>query len=111
MLSVNMHLTVRRPSPTTISFTVSNATRRSSLGAKMVFYLAVALRIITCSSVLLALGAKAYSNYLYPPSSWLVSSVPAGLLVIASRAQWELLLPTTVILLFFSLRRFHTGTS
>lgn len=37
-------LTLRRPSPTTVSFTVSNASRHTSTPAKILFYFQILLR-------------------------------------------------------------------
>lgn len=43
---MGVHLTVRRPSTTTVSFTVSNASPRSTLPAKLAFYIQVLIRAL-----------------------------------------------------------------
>lgn len=51
-------LLIRRPSPTTVSFTVSNASRRSSSPAKLLFYLQIILRALLLIAVVFAIVAK-----------------------------------------------------
>ena len=51
-------LIVRRPSPTTVSFTVSNASSRSSSPAKLLFYLQILLRALLLISTLFLSIAK-----------------------------------------------------
>src|SRR5436189_6021644 len=52
------HLSVRCPSPTTVFFSVSNAPCRSSITAKIVFYLEVILRILVFAFLLLVIATK-----------------------------------------------------
>lgn len=50
-------LTVQRPSPTTVSFTVSNAPRRSNTPAKLLWGLQILFRtILFCAVVLIAIA-------------------------------------------------------
>jgi hypothetical protein len=51
-------LSVCRPSPTTVFFSVSNAPSRSSITAKLKFYLEVILRILVFAFLLLVISAK-----------------------------------------------------
>lgn len=52
------HLIVRRPSPTTVSFTVSNAPQHSSTSAKLVFHVQVIIRaIILCCVILVGVAS------------------------------------------------------
>lgn len=51
-------LLVRRPSPTTVSFTVSNASSRSSSAAKLLFYLQILLRALLLVAVVFTSIAK-----------------------------------------------------
>lgn len=51
-------LRVRRPSPTTVNFTVSDASRRSSSPAKILFGIQILLRTVVFCCVILALLAR-----------------------------------------------------
>lgn len=51
-------LSVRRPSPTTVSFTVSNAARRSNTPAKILFGLQILLRTILFCCVIFVATAR-----------------------------------------------------
>ncbi|KAL3482274.1 GPI-GlcNAc transferase complex, PIG-H component-domain-containing protein [Aspergillus californicus] len=53
-----LHLISRRPSPTTASFAISNASRHTSTPAKLLFYLQVLLRGVIFSSVLFLYAAR-----------------------------------------------------
>ncbi|KAL4992623.1 GPI-GlcNAc transferase complex, PIG-H component-domain-containing protein [Aspergillus falconensis] len=53
-----LHLMSRRPSPTTASFTVSNASRQMSTAAKLFFYFQILLRGIVFAGVLLLHAAR-----------------------------------------------------
>ncbi|KAL4862534.1 hypothetical protein BDV12DRAFT_42166 [Aspergillus spectabilis] len=53
-----LHLISRRPSPTTASFTASNASRHSSTAAKLLFYFQFLLRGIIFTSVLFFHAAR-----------------------------------------------------
>ncbi|KAL4998301.1 GPI-GlcNAc transferase complex, PIG-H component-domain-containing protein [Aspergillus recurvatus] len=53
-----LHLISRRPSPTTASFTVSNASRQTSTAAKLFFYFQILLRGIVFAGVLLLYAAR-----------------------------------------------------
>ncbi|KAI2894929.1 hypothetical protein CBS76997_358 [Aspergillus niger] len=64
-------LILRRPSPTTVSFTVSNASRRTSPPAKALFYLQVLLRAVTFLCVLLLDAAKFRRAVFMEDGSWI----------------------------------------
>ncbi|GLA51306.1 hypothetical protein AnigIFM63604_007668 [Aspergillus niger] len=64
-------LILRRPSPTTVSFTVSNASRRTSTPAKALFYLQVLLRAVTFLCVLLFDAAKFRRAVFMEDGSWI----------------------------------------
>ncbi|KAL4931120.1 PIG-H family GPI synthesis protein [Aspergillus undulatus] len=53
-----LHLISRRPSPTTASFTVSNASRHASTAAKLFFYFQLLLRGIVFAGVLFLHAAR-----------------------------------------------------
>lgn len=57
-------LRVQRPSPTTVSFTVSNASPRSSSPAKILFGLQILLRALLFFSVIVALVARIRNIFL-----------------------------------------------
>ena len=56
--SMPVRLFVRRPSPTTVSFTVSNARNSSGPYARLLFLLQTFLRVLSFACVLLACSAK-----------------------------------------------------
>ncbi|GLB11957.1 hypothetical protein AtubIFM57258_009234 [Aspergillus tubingensis] len=64
-------LILRRPSPTTVSFTVSNASRRTSTPAKAFFYLQILLRAVTFFCVLLLDAAKFRRTFFMEDGSWI----------------------------------------
>lgn len=55
-MPVRLH--IRRPSPTTVYFTVSNASSRRSTTAKLLFYLQILLRALLLACALFASAAK-----------------------------------------------------
>ena len=52
------HLTIHRPSPTTISFTVSTRSTKQCLASQALHYLSLLLRFLLCSSIITMLAAK-----------------------------------------------------
>ncbi|PWY66588.1 phosphatidylinositol N-acetylglucosaminyltransferase [Aspergillus eucalypticola CBS 122712] len=64
-------LDLRRPSPTTVSFTVSNASRRTSTPAKAFFYLQISLRAVIFFCVLLLDAAKFRRTFFMEDGSWI----------------------------------------
>lgn len=64
-------LILRRPSPTTVSFTVSNASRRTSTPAKAFFYLQILLRAVIFFCVLLLDAAKFRRTFFMEDGSWI----------------------------------------
>ncbi|OJZ89350.1 hypothetical protein ASPFODRAFT_58074 [Aspergillus luchuensis CBS 106.47] len=64
-------LILRRPSPTTVSFTVSNASRRTSTPAKAFFYLQNLLRAVIFFCVLLLDAAKFRRTFFMEDGSWI----------------------------------------
>ncbi|PWY80377.1 phosphatidylinositol N-acetylglucosaminyltransferase [Aspergillus sclerotioniger CBS 115572] len=78
-------LILQRPSPTTVSFTVSNASRRTSTPAKVFFYLQILLRMLTFACVLLLDIAKFRRMFFMQDGTWVrwttIWSSPVGLSV------------------------------
>ncbi|PWY92092.1 phosphatidylinositol N-acetylglucosaminyltransferase [Aspergillus heteromorphus CBS 117.55] len=64
-------LILRRPSPTTVSFTVSNASRHTSTAAKALFYLQILLRVLALVCVLLLDIAKFRHSLFLQDGSWI----------------------------------------
>ncbi|RAK84341.1 phosphatidylinositol N-acetylglucosaminyltransferase [Aspergillus costaricaensis CBS 115574] len=64
-------LILRRPSPTTVSFTVSNASRRTSTPAKAFFYLQILLRAVIFFCVFLLDAAKFRRTFFMEDGSWI----------------------------------------
>ncbi|PYH97368.1 phosphatidylinositol N-acetylglucosaminyltransferase [Aspergillus ellipticus CBS 707.79] len=64
-------LILRRPSPTTVSFTVSNASRHTSTPAKVLFYLQILLRVLVFACVLLLDIAKFRHSFFMQDGSWI----------------------------------------
>ncbi|KAL3466196.1 GPI-GlcNAc transferase complex, PIG-H component-domain-containing protein [Aspergillus heterothallicus] len=76
-----MHLISRRPSPTTASFTVSNASRHTSTLAKVFFYIQIILRGIAFAGVI-SFHAARFRHALFSQDSFVpwstVWSSPIG---------------------------------
>lgn len=64
-------LILRRPSPTTVSFTVSNASRRTSTPAKLLFYLQILLRALVFAYVVFLNIARQRKLLFYQDGSFL----------------------------------------
>lgn len=64
-------LHVQRPSPTTVSFTVSNASRRSNTPAKILFGLQILLRAILLCCVIFVAVAR-LRHYLFEKNSRII---------------------------------------
>ncbi|PLB53239.1 phosphatidylinositol N-acetylglucosaminyltransferase [Aspergillus steynii IBT 23096] len=75
-------LILRRPSPTTVSFTVSNASRHTSTPAKLLFYLQILLRALVFVCVVFFDIARQRRPFFYQDGSFLrwtaVWSSPLG---------------------------------
>ncbi|KAL4921960.1 GPI-GlcNAc transferase complex, PIG-H component-domain-containing protein [Aspergillus aurantiobrunneus] len=77
-----LHLISRRPSPTTASFTVSNASRHASTAAKLFFYFQFLLRGIVFAGVFLFYAARFRHLFFFKDGSFvpwtIVWSSPLG---------------------------------
>ncbi|TPX25270.1 hypothetical protein DIZ76_010721 [Coccidioides immitis] len=109
-------LLVERPSPTTVLFTVSNAPSRSSITSKLLFYLEILLRVIIFAAVLLVDAAK-LRDYAFCQDGIIpwsnVWSSPAGLMAchIADRHLWQVIAPSSAVLLYLMVRKGYTEES
>ena len=100
MPSIRPHLTVLRPSSTTVSFTVSTSSPPQSFASHVTIWLVSGLRVLLAALTLLILAAK----YLHLHSSSLACILHGlGLL------PWPYICTGAAVALFLVFRRFHTG--
>jgi hypothetical protein len=102
-----------KPTPSTVSFTVSTRPERKTVPAVLKHWVGVLIRILVGAGVLLLLWVK-----------WRVSSVQSTdvllrvfggpqtvlMLQFVGRCQWRFLVPGTLAVLFTVLRRGYTGS-
>ena len=100
MLTTRPHLTTLRPSPTTVSFTVSTASRRQTLASQFVHHFLLGLRILFGLTTLAVLLAKSFGNFQY---------LPLFLSHHIEKAPWSHIGPLSFASFYFVFRRFHTG--
>ena len=102
MRTTRPHLSIYRPSPTTVSFTVSTASPHRTLTSHLLHHLSLLLRTLLCLATLtiLYLGLFTAPHPSLRPLSALVSQYPTSHILALS-----------FIALFLVFRRFHTGTS
>jgi phosphatidylinositol glycan class H protein len=112
----SMHLSVKRPSETTVLFTVSNASPRDTITARLLYYLTVLFRAVAVLSTTILLVIKSRCtakehdiNYFLPECAfWLPKKIPV-LIDAATHSSWQHVLPVSLVILFLCFRRFHTG--
>lgn len=96
MLSPPPHLTTFRPSPTTVSFTVSTAS-----SSRLQHHLLLFLRLVAGLSTLLVVLARGLASppkFLFPLARYVTA------------LSWTVVGPVVVGSIFVVFRRFHTGT-
>ena len=102
MLIARAHLTTLRPSPTTVSYTVSTASRRETLPSRAIHAFLLLLRILIGLATLAVLYSKLLKSFRYIP-------------IVVSDAidewPWSHVGPLSFASFFLVFRRFHTGTS
>ena len=109
------YLKVRRPSPTTASFTVSNASQCTSTPAKALFCLQFLLRAFIFVSVLAICAARSRSSFFAEDGSWVRWTVvwvsPLGELACRIADAYSPLVVTviSVIVLYGVFRKGYTG--
>ena len=96
------HLTTFRPSPSTVSYTVSTASPRQTFPSQFLHHCLLLLRILLGFATLTTLGAKFFNN----PSFPLLASLSAYL----AAFSWLQIAPLAFTSLFLVFRRFHTGS-
>ena len=100
MLNTRPHLTILRPSPTTVSFTVSTASRRETLASQFLHHFLLGLRVVFGLTTLAVLLAKSFENFQY---------LPYSLSRQIEEAPWSHIGPLSFASFYFVFRRFHTG--
>ncbi len=100
MLTTRPHLTTLRPSPTTVSFTVSTASRRETLASQFLHHFLLGLRIVFGLTTLVVLLAKSFEHFQYLPH-FLSHQI--------EEAPWSHIGPLSFASFYFVFRRFHTG--
>lgn len=109
------YLKVRRPSPTTAYFTVSNASQRLSTPAQVLFYLQFVLRALVFVSVLFVGGARMRDTFFWQAGSYVdwvaVWSSPPGQLAcrIADAYSSWLVAIVSVLVVYGVFRKTYTG--
>jgi len=109
-------LRVQRPSPTTVSFTVSNAPRRSNSPAKILFGLQVLLRAILFCCVIIVGTARLRHTFFYQNGRFIpwqdVWSTPLGSkvcdLVDTHNNPWAIAVVSALVI-YGVFRRGYTG--
>ncbi|KAF6239258.1 hypothetical protein HO173_002519 [Letharia columbiana] len=99
MLTTPPHLTTLRPSPSTVSYTVSTASPRQTFPSQFLHYFLLLQRILLGLATLLVLYAKT-SNPPSPPLAPLSEHL--------ARFPWVQVGPLAFTSLFLVFRRFHT---
>lgn len=107
MLSTRPHLTTLRPSPSTVSYTVSSASPRQTLPSRLLHYLGLLFRMLLGFATLLALSAKGFDTSSAP--SFFRPLVPLSEYL--AEYPWVQIAPLALTSLFLVFRRFHTGKS
>jgi hypothetical protein len=107
-------LSIRRPSPTTALFTVSNAPSRSTISSRIFFYSGLLFRCIIGLCVLLIDAAKGRSGVFFQDDSlaWdLLWETPPGRMACSAADQidWRVLAIGSSILIYLVFRKGYTG--
>ncbi len=100
MLTARPHLSTHRPSPTTVAYTVSNASLRQTLTSQSLHYILLLLRVLLGLSTLLVLYMGIFDTphqFLTPISDYF-ADVPFSHIAALS-----------FVSLFVVFRRFYTG--
>lgn len=110
-----VRLLVRRPSPTTVAFAVSNASSRSSSPAKLLLYLQVVLRALFLACALLTIIAKLRRTSIPPDAvkaHWeSIWSKPLGSFVcriVDSYSSWAVAIANALVI-YGVFRKGYTG--
>lgn len=109
-------LVVRRPSPTTASFTVSNAPLRQTWAAKLAFGVEIIIRVLGFISIILVNVAKLRRSVVFdyeglgiPADLWL-TNVGSLACQVADRYPYSIVATVSTGLMYLVWRRGYTGT-
>lgn len=102
MLTTRPYLTTLRPSPTTILYTVSTASRRQTFPSQLVHAFLLLLRILLGLATSAVILSKAFTGY--------SSRLPPVFLQAIELWPWSHIGPLSFASFFMVFRRFHTGT-
>lgn len=114
MPSPPCNLRINRPTPTTVSFTVSTRAPLTTLASRLIHYSALASRIIIAVSIILILATKwclwsTKEGWNHLPI-WLNQSLPGqGAKFVAENAMARYLVPVSMVVLWACARRGYTG--
>ncbi|PKX88584.1 PIG-H family GPI synthesis protein [Aspergillus novofumigatus IBT 16806] len=112
-----VHLILRRPSPTTVSFTVSNASKHTSTPARVLFYLQILLRALIFLCIVFCDIAKVRHSFFHEDGSlvrWTaVWSSPLGSFVcrIVDAHRSGVVALVSILLLYCVFRKGYTEES
>jgi phosphatidylinositol glycan class H protein len=108
-------LAVRRPSPTTASFTASNAPSRRTWPAKLAFGVEIIIRVLGFISILLVNVATLRRSIVFeyqglgiPADLWL-TNVGALASQIADRYPYSIVASVSTVLMYLVWRKGYTG--
>lgn len=108
-------LAIRRPSPTTASFTVSNAPSRRTWPAKLAFGVEIIIRVLGFVSILLVNVATLRRSVLFeyqglgiPADLWL-TNVGALACQIADGYPYSIIAGVSTVLMYLVWRKGYTG--
>jgi hypothetical protein len=107
------HLTIRSPSSTTVSYTVSNASSSVTTSSKALSYLQGTLRICVCICILLVNVATAEAIFAPRALSALLrlSLIEDAARSIAKVLDWRVTAVLSLVILYLCIRRRYTGTT
>ena len=113
MFTGPQRLTTRRPSPTTVSYTVSNARPRATIAARSLFYASILLRILAAYTTIEILRTKLRRDRKLqepnPMCMFIEDNAPYGIGLPAAKLSWPVLALGCAAVLLLCLRRYHTG--
>lgn len=115
---MSARLTIYRPSPTTVRFTVSDAPVRTTITARAIFFLGLILRVLIFLSVVFVNIAKARyhigclreNGSLFPLEDvWLKTALGVGVANFADRHSWLLIAAASMVIIHLVIRKYYTG--
>src|SRR5437667_1877497 len=109
-----MYLHTRRPSPTTVEFTVTNSPPRTTLSSHIFFVATIALRLIV-GIVVAGLSYLRWAAYSPPTDAtilaYLYSPIGNTLFRASASIPLSVFLPLLLVTTWVVIKRFHTSES